>query len=405
MPRFPALFILFFSCAAFSAVAFAVPEIQSIGFVYPEATDQIRSYNRQREFFQIARPLLSATLLLILLQTGALDNLRNYLQTVTRSSALRVLLFFLSVASILFLANLPAGIYVHYVLEHSMSLSNQSLPAFLTEQVKHFAVQLSMTLFVLPVATILRHQQKYWSISIWVAVAALTFALVFLKPLLIDPLFNQFQNMPEAKSSGLRRSIEDLCVRAELNNPQIFVVDRSKQSKKINAYVTGIAGSTRIVLYDTLLKAVPEDEVLMVVAHEIAHYKFKHIYLGIILSLLGLLPALMAAEFLLAPLIPKFPSTWGIRTKSDPLFLVLLLCIAQFADPLLSPVESGIARYIETEADDYALKLVPAPTTAARLFCHLSQIDMADPSPPAIIEFWLYTHPSIRHRIDRALSK
>lgn len=397
--------ILFFSCVGISAAVLAANQIQEIGFVYPQATDEIRNYCRQRELFQVARPISSALLLLILFQTGLLHRLRRWSESLTPVYFLGFLVFLLALTLILFAADLPYSFYLQYILEHNVGLSNQTLPDYTIEKLKMLALQLSTSLLIVPFAAIVRRQQKYWSVSIWVLTGALTALLIFLKPLAIDPLFNKFNEMPEAKSSSLKTRIEDLCAKANLVNPQLYIVDRSKQSKKINAYVTGIAGSTRIVLYDTLLKAVPEGEVLMVVAHEIAHYKFKHIYLGLLLSTVGLLPALLAAEFLLAPQIPRLPPAWGIRSKSDPLFFALLLMAIQASSPLLSPIECAISRYMETEADDYALTLRPDPITAANLFAHLSQIDMADPDPPAIIEFWLYTHPSIKHRIDRALER
>lgn len=377
---------------------------QNISFVYPEATDAVRVYNRQRELLQVSRPIISALVIICLLQTGILGKIRDFTDQFSGAFLMRTFLFFLALLSILFAADLPASLYVNFYLEHLMGLSNQSIPDFALERFKYLAIQAALSIFLLPVAALVRSQQKYWSISIWLVLATLAAVLIFIKPILIDPLFNKFNDIPEAQSSqSLRKRIEELCLKAELDKPKVFVVDRSKQSKRVNAYVTGIAGSTRIVLYDTLIKSLPEDEVLMVVAHEIGHYKFKHIYIGMLFSILGALPALLSAEFILVPFLPNLPKRWGIRTKSDPLFFAFVIALLQISDPLLSPIECAVAKYIETEADDEALRLFPAPLTAAKLFARLSQIDMADPNPPAIIEFWLYTHPSINHRIERAL--
>lgn len=396
-------FILFFSCASLSIAAMA-GNSEEIVFVYPEATDAVRFYNRQREFFQIARPLMSGLVIICLLQTGVLSKIRDALAKLPGSFPIRTFIFFIALLSILFLIDLPASFYLNFVLEHSMGLSNQSISSFATEKLKYLAVQAAMSSFLLPIAAIVRSQQRYWSISIWLLLALLASALVFIRPILIDPLFNNFNDIPQVQSSAhLQMKIEELCIKAGLNKPKVFVVDRSKQSKKVNAYVAGIAGSTRIVLYDTLIKGLPEDEVLMVVAHEIGHYKFKHIYIGMLFSILGALPALLAAEFILVPLLPKLPARWAVRTKSDPLFFAFAIALLQISEPFLLPIESTVAKYIETEADDEALRLLPEPRTAAKLFARLSQIDMADPNPPAIIEFWLYTHPSIKHRIERVL--
>lgn len=387
-------------CTAFGAEPDHTKGIETTSFVYPKANDEIRAYNFQHYLLAFLRPFLTAAAILVLLQTGALSKIRDSLSGL-KNYYLFATLFFALILSILFLVDLPASFYQHYLLEHQFGLSKQNLGAYSLEAIQKFSLSLIFAPFLALIALILKRFKRHCALIIWSLICFSTAVLVFAKPLLIDTIFNQFHPLEE---SALKHKIVQLCKKAQLQNPTILVADRSKQTKKINAYVTGLSSSTRIVLYDTLVQATPEDELLAVLAHEIGHYKYQHVLFGIVLSLLLLLPILKFAEKLLV-YIPFLPKAWQIKSKSDPIFLVFCLAIINVAEPLISPIECSIAREIETQADDYALRLTENPLAMAKMFARLSEIDKADPEPAAIIEFWLYTHPSIRNRIDRVLEQ
>ena len=371
-----------------------------IDFIYPQASDAARNYNFQHYVLQICRPLVLASSVFILLQSGWLAKLSIRLERIA-SYALRVLAYLSILTLILYLVDLPFAFYSQFILEHHFGLSNQTLSAWCLDESKRLLLRLSFVPLFLPVALIIRHRQRFWSFWIWLLIVGATMVLVYLKPIILDTMFNKFSPLPPG---SLRTKIELLCAKAELRNPEIEVVDRSKQTKKINAYVTGLSNSTRIVLYDTLTRDIKEAEVLCVVAHEMAHYKYQHVLTGLALSLLAILPVLVFAEFLTNRFLPSLPRRWGIKTKADPSFLALGLGIMYASSILISPIECTIARHVETEADDFALRITGDGRSVAQLFASLARLDLIDPDPPAIIEFWLYTHPSIRHRIERALA-
>jgi STE24 endopeptidase len=183
-----------------------------------------------------------------------------------------------------------------------------------------------------------------------------------------------------------------------------MVVDKSTQTKELNAYVTGIGPSARIVLWDTILRGMPENELLTVVGHEIGHYVLMHVYQGYALCMVALLIGLMAAGKWAPLLISKLPSRWGVRALNDLTIIpVVVLCTAPSA-VLVSPVESSISRMFEHESDVFALKLTNDPISLANAFITLAKKDLVDPRPPEWIEFWFFSHPSLGKRIDFAVS-
>jgi STE24 endopeptidase len=213
-------------------------------------------------------------------------------------------------------------------------------------------------------------------------------------PVLIDPLFNTFTPLPEG---DLRNRVKALAERAGVEAGEILEADASRRTVKANAYVTGVLGTTRIVLYDTLSRAADREAQEVVVAHELGHWRAGHIWKGIGLSaagLFGLLWLLWAVERMALRL------PWlGLTGAGDPAALPLLLGIAMVTLLLTAPVQHAVSRAFEREADAASLELAGKQEAFIQAEVALARVNRADLTPPAWAVFWFYTHPPVLERI------
>src|SRR6185437_14855239 len=147
----------------------------------------------------------------------------------------------------------------------------------------------------------------------------------------------------------------------------------------------------------------PEDQILAVVAHETGHYVLGHIYWGFLISSGGLFIVLMAISRFQQALIGKLPRRWGVSDVTDLTAIPVVILGVVVGGFLFAPVDNGISRIIEHQADAYGLSITHNGPAMARAFATLSEQNLSDPDPPAFVRFWLFSHPSLRERIDFCL--
>ncbi|HET9783822.1 MAG TPA: M48 family metalloprotease, partial [Terriglobales bacterium] len=224
--------------------------------------------------------------------------------------------------------------------------------------------------------------------------AAAVVVSVALDPVVIEPLFNRFTPVTNPE---IRTDLEQLARKAGIPNARILEMNASRQSAHTNAYVVGILGSQRIVVYDTLLQTQTPAEVEFVVGHEIGHYVLHHLWKGVAFTL-ALLFALLALTGWLYP-------RWSRgRSPADPAGLALLLFILLAALFLVSPFTNGFSRWEEHQADAFGLRLSGQAAAAVTGFQREEHTDLIDPDPPAWVVWWFFNHPSQQQRIDFARS-
>ena len=181
-------------------------------------------------------------------------------------------------------------------------------------------------------------------------------------------------------------------------------MDASKNTNSINAYVTGLGASKRIVIWDTSIAKTTPDELLYVVGHEMGHYVHHHVVKGVSLFLSILVVALFLAYRLLNGLIRRWGGAWGIHVESDWAALGVLLLLLNVMSFLGAPIGNAFSRMEEHNADAYGLEIVQAlipnaNEVAAHSFQVLGEEDLDDPNPSKFIVFWLYSHPPLNERL------
>jgi Zn-dependent protease with chaperone function len=229
--------------------------------------------------------------------------------------------------------------------------------------------------------------------------------LVFITPVIIDPLFNKFEPL-NAAHPELVSAMESVVQRAGMNIPRerMFLMHASEKSRQINAYVTGIGASQRVVVWDNTIRNTSLPETLFVFGHEMGHYVLHHIRNGFILSVVFLLVLLFAGFHALHWVLGRWGGLWGIYGPEDLASLPVILLLLYATLFLCSPIINAYSRYEEHQADVYGLEvihgIVPnSSEVAMHAFQVLGEIDLADPNPPAFIAFWLYSHPPLADRL------
>jgi STE24 endopeptidase len=368
----------------------------------PTVTPQVVRYSRIRYTLYFVGTAYEMLALWGVLASGLSARLRR-LTLPLRYSLFQLAGYYALLTLALVAIHLPLTLYSSYFLEHEYGLSSQSLGLWAVDLAKGVGVDVLTTVPVLWVLFwLIKRSPRRWVFWFWGALIPIIAFGIFLAPLVVDPLFNKFTPLPP---SPLRTRIEALAATAGIPDAPIYVVDKSKQTHETNAYVTGIGSSARIVLWDTTLARMPEDQILAVVGHEMGHYVLKHLYWGFLMTVAGLLLILPLAQKFTEGLLRRYGQNWGIHGLTDYAATPALLLTVSLFSFLLAPVTNGVSREIEHQADAYGLQVTGNGPAMARAFVSLSEQNLSDPNPPALIKFWLFSHPPLQERIDFALGR
>jgi STE24 endopeptidase len=269
-------------------------------------------------------------------------------------------------------------------------LSTQNWAGWWADVAKGWAVSAVLSIAaVLILFGVVRAAPRWWWAWLAAGAAAVTFALSFLYPVLIEPIFNQFSPMPH---TALRQELVDMAARDGVPVKDVLVADASRRTTALNAYVSGYGPSRRIVVYDTLLKSAPDAEVKLVVAHELGHAKFGDVLRSTVIGALG---AALAVCLL-------FLAASALGGRLEPRSLALLLAVGAIAGLLTAPVASWASRRTEARADEHALDLTGDPATFVAMQRRLAIQNIADLDPPRILYFFYASHPTTPERIAMA---
>jgi len=251
----------------------------------------------------------------------------------------------------------------------------------------------------------IRSSQRRWWFHFWLASLPILIFLLFIAPVVIEPMFFEFKPLGETQPSlvdALLRVVErgGLAIPAE----RMYEMKASEKLNSLGAYVTGIGASRRVVVWDTLIARMTPPQIQFVFGHEMGHYVLNHIPKQIGFLAVLLLLALLAGYHGMNWALDSWGSVWDIRGVEDWASLPLLILIFVAAGFLSEPITNSLSRYFERQADIYGLEVTfgiipPAAQTGTEALQTLGEADLAEPNPNPLIEFWLYDHPSISKRM------
>ena len=371
------------------------------GEMTPERRALAIEYSDIRNRFFFITTFYSFAVLLVFLFTGASGRLRTWAERAGKRPWRTWLLYFLVFSVIVWVLDFPFEYYTGFALEHRFAHSNQTFGPWFLDLLKGDAISYvlgSLICYLLYVA-IRRKGNRWW---LWVGgfTAPVAAFLIVLAPVVIAPLFNTFSPLANV---ALRDKILKLASESGIPDSRVFEVDASKQSNKYNAYVTGLFGSKRIVLYDTILKDMDDDEILFIMAHEMGHYMMHHVWIGVA----GITAFVFMAAWLIHRMangwVRRFGPRWGFSALSDYASFPLILLLLSLFGFLFQPVSNVLSRHFEHEADRYGLAMTHDRRAAARAFEKLAAKNLSNPDPSPLIEFWLYDHPTIKDRVKFVL--
>ncbi|WP_231123863.1 M48 family metalloprotease [Nocardioides sambongensis] len=240
-----------------------------------------------------------------------------------------------------------------------------------------------------------RRFRRWWPALVAGLLAALVALGSFIYPVVIEPLFNDFEPLPQG---SLRTAILQIADEEGVAVEDVLVADASRRTSTLNAYVSGFGSTRRVVLYDTLVDDLPEDQTLSVVAHELAHAENDDVLVGTALGAagvvfgVGLLGALVLAG--------ERRGRWRLADGSAVPAVLALVALASLA---AAPVQNGISRLVETRADVVALRVTEDPGAFLAMQQRLAERSLADPTPPAWSQWWFGSHPTLVERAALAL--
>lgn len=275
-------------------------------------------------------------------------------------------------------------------------LSHQPWRGWWGDRLKAYAVTAVTTALALTgLWTLIRRWPHWWWAPAAIGAAALVVLLSFVLPMVVEPLFLRFAPMP---AGPLRERLTDLARRAGTPVRQVLVADASRRSRAVNAYVSGLGPTRRVVVFDTLLSAPPQ-EVAAVVAHELAHARHRDVAAATVQAALAAAAA-VTGLYLLGRWQPLLRLA-GVETLADPRAVPLVVALAALAGVGLAPAQAALSRRVEARADAFGNALTGDPDGQAAMFARLAATNLADPDPPRW-ERLLASHPSVVERIAAA---
>jgi len=304
-------------------------------------------------------------------------------------------------AVVVTVASLPLAA-ARFAWGRSYGIVTQGTPAWLADVGKGLLLEAGLLgALGAAVAVLVVRLPRAWPAALAALAAALTFALSLLAPVVVEPLFQRTEPLRDAP---LARDILDLAHRSGVDADRVLVSDASRRTTAANAYVSGLGGSRRIVLYDTLLRDFPRDQVRVVVAHELSHVRHRHVLKGTAWG-----AALAGPACLLILAAVGWRTGWAAPRRGTAqgvdLTLRRLAAAAAAAAALgaaATPLAGWVSRAYEREAEWSALRVSRDPEAAIGLQQGLVARSLGVPDPPAAIRAWFGTHPTALERIAMA---
>ncbi len=376
-----------------------VPPRDYIAEVRANFTPENRAYSASRTAIAFVEPCYTIVVAMFLLFSGLSAKMRDIADDLAQRRYPRVFVYFVILSVVAGVLMLPLAWAGDFALEHRYGLSNQSLDGWFGDQAK--ALGLAILLFgVIPILTLayrrLETSPRRWWLWFGGFSLPLIAATVLIQPLVVEPAFNKFTPLQDVH---LRDRILALAARADVPARRVDQVDRSAQTNKYNAYVSGFGPSQHIVLWDTTLRGMDEDEILFVTGHELGHYKLGHIWKGTLYYALLSVILFYFTWLLSNALMRRFGATWGFSQLHDLASMPLLAVVLNTVVFVASPAFNVFSRAVEHQADVYALEITKDNDAGARSFIKLGSQNRSNPEPSAFVKWFLFTHPTLIERV------
>jgi STE24 endopeptidase len=377
----------------------------------PEKLAKATVLGRLRVWMHFGEEFWGLAVVALFLASGTAGKLGARIPARTQRRWLQGLLFSMELVTIIFLfGQLPFAVVGHAVSLH-YGISVQAWGSWLLDQAKLLGLTIALEVPLLMLVFGLMRwpwsRRFYWA---WMALLMVPFTIIgtVLLPSVIEPMFDTFTPLAQTHPA-LVQQLERVVARTGTSIPaeRMFLMDASDKSNGLNAYVTGLGPSKRIVVWDTTADRMPVDEILFTFAHESGHYVLNHIPKGLALGAVGMFFFFGATVWLAGWMVRRWGLAWRVESVTSLAGLAVVVLALTVMQVVTEPIENWTSRYAEHQADVYGQEaihgIVADPQkTAVAAFNDLGAAYLDDPYPSPFIEFWTYDHPSIQTRAKLA---
>jgi STE24 endopeptidase len=352
-------------------------------------------YTVENSRFGLLESVVDNVVLLAFLIFGILGIYDQWVVSLTGSFLVNGVLFVLFLMAAQTVMGIPFSLYRNFRIENKYGFNTMTLKLWLTDLFKGLAIGAVLSsIMVVAALWLVTWSPEWWWLWVWLFFLAFSIFLMYLSPYVIEPLFFKFEPV---KVEGLEERIRTLMEKAGLKVSRVFQVDASRRSRHSNAYFTGIGKVKRIVLFDTLLQQMTQEEVLAVLAHEVGHWKKKHVLKRIVMTEVMVFCGLALAFHLVQG--DRLPGLIGMTSASLPAKAVILGFLASIVTFPLTPLFSWLSRRDERESDRFASELTGDPGAMASALVKLSKENLANLHPHPLYAAFYYSHPPVVERI------
>jgi STE24 endopeptidase len=379
------------------APAAAAPAAAVVPVPVPIPSPEATRYYRSGNVLWIVASTWGLLLPALLLFSGFSARLRDIARRLGKYWYFMLVIYFALLALTLFVLDLPLDYYSDYLRPHAYGLSSQALGKWVHDELLSLGIGLLVGALLIWIPYLLfKRSRKRWWFYTWLASIPVMLCLAFVEPIWLEPLFNDFGPMQDKVLEG---QILELAHRAGIDGANVYEVNKSVDTNELNAYVTGIGATKRIVLWDTIIRQFTADELLLVMGHEMGHYVLGHVWKELIFVSLVLLAALWFIHLTAAWTLRRFGQRTGVTELADVASLPLLMLLFGVFSLIFQPAPLAFSRHFEHEADRFGLEITHDNHACAMAFVKFVQHDLSYPTPGLLFKIWRSSHPPLDERI------
>jgi STE24 endopeptidase len=375
----------------------------------PDKLAKAEALYKTRTVLYLVGLVFGIVILWLLLKLRVAPALRDLAQRLTQNNFLQALIFVPILILLIEVLSLPIEIYSHHI-SLAYGLSVQGWASWFADWCKAEAVSL---IILIPAVHLLfwiiRKSPQRWWFYFWLVTLPFLVLLVFVAPVILDPLFNKFEPLDKTHPE-LVDQIEKVTQRGGLNIPpdRMFEMKASEKVTTYNAYVTGIGATKRVVVWDNTSRDLTVPETLFIFGHEMGHYVLNHIYKGLAFAAVMMFAGFWLGRRMVLAMLSRWGEAWRIRGIDDLAALPVLMLALSLLTLVGEPIGNAFSRHIEHQADIYGLEVTHGlfpnnRQVAASSFQKLGEKSYDYPDPNPLLVFWSYSHPTIADRIRFAL--
>jgi Zn-dependent protease with chaperone function len=373
--------------------------VETLGPVeVPEPSTKALEYYKTGTVLWWISLIWQLAILCLFVFTGLSARTRQVAERIGRKWFFTFVIYFLFFSTIDYLLYLPLGYYQGFIRPHSYGLSDQAFSKWLGDSLKGLIVGVAFgVLFLWVPYLLMKKSPRRWWLYTGILAVPVIFFLVLIEPIWVEPLFNDFGEM---KNKQLEAKILALADRAGIDGARVFEVNKSTDTKTVNAYVTGLGSTKRIVLWDTLLDKLDEKEILFVMGHEMGHYVLNHVLQGILFAVAIVFFGLYLIHRITQIIISHWHTRLGFDQVGDIASWPLVLLVGNVLYLLAAPGVMAFSRHLEHEADRFGLEITQDNHAAAMGFVKLLDNNLGNPRPGLLYKIWRASHPTPAERIE-----